>query len=905
MQTLVPMTTVPPCCIEPPPQLRIGVDYRWDPLFFRVPSPRGPRADALRAAPAEREGDVLHVKEQQCTNESGGSTDMKLRLTGGTPRNQARTSSRVRWRRDSNSDNGRGSPRMQRAEGFRGGRVPSCQKKIISPRTAIRSSSPPSSPSLSPATRNRSEGTCPAVSSGRKARPATAGRAMPLHSRSSSVALSSRLTRSAVLRREFNTSDKSDKKPPENLGGTADRTRLNTPRVSADFLDTRMEPKLGAGTFLPWSLLGIAAVPRHSQGHASAFVRCDAPLTPRGTRAAALRMEHVRRKLKLDKVPEDSVARSRRFERTDDLVRAVLGAIDANCYGDGGCVGRRSELPPIPELWEIRMPHKASRIVQKKGEGTALVFSDVPTSATKRNLTVESRDRVPTEETPTGEANGFHTGVDHLGEVCEEVGIASMSTKVGSGSGATVMTGEVEGMQGRNALAEDLDVCHLKTRDEKTEPTILPAPTCSCREAEAMGAFYEEVKMPLLPGVTAGREGTLPPIDVVESLHEWTSDAFSEDTCDTPQSLDREIVEAVMDPPSYWREETLPMVERNAASSSPSEVSAEEDIPLPVNFRGRGEVDAAFTYSPALSIRDGLSSISPLKGDLAERLALVRRHHLLEHAAFQRPKRKPWTPSGTLRKYKTFRRGVCMNTMRIFFHKWTAWTRLLAGTRCRLSDQPTIFTCGGEQTVLERSAAVRERNSTICNEGAKSGGEYVTHRRRTDVVREEPSAERHVEPTRPRLLQKEKSPPPLSQKLLEEACLRQWTAVSGNPNRPMETDKKSICSFTGTSFSSSTSNTKAEVSFSAKPCGAFADDRADWRFTTATPLEFLRPQTPVNCTVQEMERTSSHTPAASLNSGRNLSVDDSKGSIDLEETIPTTKRDFSPLHKIKYLHSAL
>ncbi|EAN84190.1 hypothetical protein TcCL_ESM03081 [Trypanosoma cruzi] len=904
-RTLVPMTTVPPCCVEPTPQLRMGVDYRWDPLFFRVPSPRGPRVDASRAAPAEREGGVLHVKEQQRTNERGGSTDMAPHLTGGTPRNQAITSPRVRWRRESTGDSGRGSPRMLRSEDFRGDRVLPCQKKIISPRTAIRPSSRSSSPWLSPATRNRRERSSPAVSRGRKARPATAGRATPLHSRGSSVALSSRLTRSAVLRREFNTSDKPEKQPPENFWGTADRMRLNTPRVSADFLDTRMEPKWGAGTFLPWSLVGIAAVPRHSQGQASAFARCDAPLTPRGTRAAALRVEHVRRKLNLDKLPAGSAARSRRFERTDDLGKTVLGAMDANCYGNGGGVGRRSELPPIPELWEIRMPHKATRIAQKRKEDTALDFGNGPNSSTNRILTAETQDHLPTEEAPTGETNGFHLGVDHIGGLFEEEGIASISSKVDSGSCATVMTGEVEGMQGWNALAEDHDAFHRKTGDEKIEQAILPAPSGSCRESGTTEGFCEEVKAASLPGVTADREGTLPPIDVVESLHEWTSDAFSEDTCVTPQSLDREIVEAVIDSPSYWREETLPMVERNATCSSPSEVSAEEDIPLPVNPRGRGEMDAPITGLPALSMTGGLSSISPLRRDLAERLALVRRHHLLEHAAFKRPKRTKRTSIGTLSKYKTLRRVVFMNTMRIFFHKWTAWTRVLAGTRSRLADQAALFTCGNEQTVMVPSAAVRERKYTICNESATSGREYVTHRRRTDVVREEPSAERHVKPTRPHLLLKEKSPPPLSQKLLEEACLGQWTAGSGNPSRPMEKDKESICSFTGTSFSSYASNTEAEACFSAGPCGAFADHRADGRSTTATPLEFPRPQTPVNCAVQEMERTSSHTLGASLNSGRNLSMDDSKGSIDIEGAIPSAKRDFSPLYKIKYLHSAL
>ncbi|KAF8290754.1 hypothetical protein TcBrA4_0120910 [Trypanosoma cruzi] len=148
------------------------------------------------------------------------------------------------------------------------------------------------------------------------------------------------------------------------------------------------------------------------------------------------------------------------------------------------------------------MPHKASRIVQKKKEGTTLNFSNGPNSSTKRSLTAETQDHLPTEEAPTVETNGFHLGVDHIGGLCEEEGIASVSSKVDSGSCATVMTGEVEGMQGWNALAEDQDAFHRKTGDEKNEQAILPAPSGSCRESGTTGGFCEEVKTASLPGVT-------------------------------------------------------------------------------------------------------------------------------------------------------------------------------------------------------------------------------------------------------------------------------------------------------------------------------------------------------------------------------------------------------------------
>ncbi|KAF8290747.1 hypothetical protein TcBrA4_0120640 [Trypanosoma cruzi] len=307
---------------------------------------------------------------------------------------------------------------------------------------------------------------------------------------------------------------------------------------------------------------------------------------------------------------------------------------------------------------------------------------------------------------------------------------------------------------------------------------------------------------------------------------------FSEDTCVTPQSLDREIVEAVIDPPSYWREETLPMVERNATCASPSEVSAEEDIPLPVNPRGRGEMDAPITGLPALSMTGGLSSISPLKRDLAERLALVRRHHLLEHAAFKRPKRTKRTSIDTLRKYKTLRRVVFMNTMRSFFHKWTAWTRLLAGTRSRLADQAALFTCGNEQTVLVPSVAVRERNYTICNERATSGREYVTHRRRTDLVREEPSAERHVKPTRSHLLLKEKSPRHCHRNCWRRRALGSGQLAAGTQADRWRRTRNLYAALLARVFPHTLQTQKRMPVFSAKPCGALADHRADWRSTT-------------------------------------------------------------------------
>ncbi|RNF27349.1 uncharacterized protein Tco025E_00419 [Trypanosoma conorhini] len=829
------MATAQAHCLEPPPRLYMGVDYRWDPLFFRIPSPREPAAAASC------------VSHGRGADERGHSPDTAPPSSGGPSRGQVASVPRPLRRQEAGGEGSR-----------------------------------PSSAARSPPTRSRRAGANPAV---------------PPPPRDQSLLRSPRLTRSTILLREFNASGAPSNQPPRSPLELTNQVSAAAPRTSADAGGARLTSRRGDGTVLPSALAVGGAALRHPQDHAWVPARCAAPLTPRGTRAATLRVEQVRRKLNLAKLRSGPAARPQHFERTDAAAGAARVTVEGNRHNSGGGAQRRSEVPPVPTLSELRALHTTKQSPRTKRGNAAWDSSNGINAATKRSWAAKARERLLRSEAAATENGVCHAGACQLSTSCNKEGILLTSTEVGgdSGGGAVVPVDEVEEMPEEDALSEDPDACDASASAGKQEGGVRsPVQSGSCAEEGTAGPCREELQPAAASGDKGDRERTLPPVDMAESLHEWSSDPFSEDAGSTPHNLPAEEVGEVVDTPSYWRAETLPMVEAAAARAAPSEVSAEEDL-SPTITPGGSEAGGV-----AVALAGEFPLPSDTKDGLAERMTWIPRYLLLECAAAQRRQGVLLTPGATLHKYKTLQRGVRAYAMRRFFNKWAAWVRLPAVARCCASvAHPASATRGGGDATPLPFAAPMEPLPTPGGGTGAPDEAHAVHQEGTEAARETPSRGRCATPTQPQVPLRAKGPLPLSRKLLEEV-------VGGSEQRRTTVqDAEPACNSKSSSFAASSLTSWEDDCVSPRPRSARAEDDGDWFATEGTLLESLRPSAPINCDVQEMALLPSGMSSASLKTRSTLSAEDSRGSLDMEEVLPAPRRSASPLHRIKYLHSEL
>ncbi|ESL06015.1 hypothetical protein TRSC58_06317 [Trypanosoma rangeli SC58] len=884
------MAMAPTHCFEPPLRLYIGVDYRWDPLFFRIPSPRGPTAHASRAAPSEGTYGVPHVVDRRSRRESSYSPDMVPRHPGGALRIQATSDPQLQQRQESGGERRRDSPRAGGGGDVRRDCVscgPRPDEGVVPSQTAVTPQPRPAPATCPPPTCKRKEGANPATSRRSKASAAIAGRAVLSHPHDHSLVRSPRLTRSAILRREFNASDAPSKQP---LGSSLDFTN----RVGAAFARTpaevggvRMAPTRGEGAAPPSTLLADGAATRHCQDHAWASTLCAASLTPRGTRAAALRLEHVRRKLNVDHVPRGSVARPHHLERTAVAARAGLVVVDGNRHGNVEGMKWRSEIPPIPKLWELTAPRTANQSMRTKGGDPVWDSSHGLDAAATRGWEAKARGRLLRSKAATKEGGVCRDGVDQLSILCDKEGIVFTSTEMNGGGGGAVMpVDKVEEEPEGNALAGDPDACRLRIRAGNPEWVEPPVQSGSCAEEEVAGPCCEGVKLTPVLSVKDNREHTLSPFDMVVSLHEWSSDPFSEDATATPQSLTAaEVeVEGVVSPPSYWRAETLPMVEANAACAAPSAVSLEECLSPSITPGRRGARDAVAALSRTSAWTDDIPLSSCTKRHVAERMASMPPCLLLEYAAAPRRTKMRLTPSTTLRNYKALQRRVRMKAMRTFFYKWIAWIRLRARMGWASVGQADLSTRSRGHQGHVPSAVLMGPAFTLCDETGAAEELHATQQNGQDVVWETLSKELCVTPTQPHVPLKKKSPPPLSVKLLERVV------GSNEQTRTTVQDMESTYNSNDSRFASSSLASREEDCVSPQSRSAHAEYEGDWTPTEGTLLDSLRSLTPINCDAQGMKLLPSRMSSASVKSRSILSANDSLGSLELEDVIPAPKR---------------
>ncbi|KEG14043.1 hypothetical protein DQ04_00661210 [Trypanosoma grayi] len=894
------MAAAPRYHYEPPPRLYVGVDYRRDPLFFRIPSPRGPVGGMPCESPHQQ-------RLEEGALQSAGATavaeaplpavvhDSPNRTSRGKMAPDCHVQKQQEGAMNSSSD----SPKIPRLE------VPGrdnnnnhgavWQSDLLSPRALNKRTSCHPSASVHNDTRGRKSEAIAAAAQRPRARSAALGSEALSRLLNDGAAHTPRLTRSAILRREFNASHTVNGDSFQSPCGTSSRYYFNVQRISQERRGGNPIHSKGAGVLLEGTsictTIGLEA--GYSSGRVRESPSWDDKSSPREASASAnARVVHTRGRLGGAETASGRVKSSRQFTRTDRATRAPLSAVDRNRQHSRETLKEREGVPPVPELRDIVLRLQRTRGVGVRND-TVQADGAAQSSVTRVGTKTQPDPDILYDQTMEEGREPSDSALDRQNVPPVGEDILSL-TDIVRESDVTVLSDNAEELNDGDAQEDEYNHCCIRGGDNDVDVVASHESQDSAVNPDDAKPPCEGVEVTSDRGASGPREGTVPPVDMVEAVYDFSSDAFSEETDVTPHSLSGEERDVSSPPPSYWREETLPMVEAKAACSSPSELSAEDDMPQVINPGRWSEGRATATGSPdAVASVGTLSSLSGR--ELKERVASIPRFLIVEYAATRkvRPARLP--TSTTLPKYMALRRRVQLDLLGEFFRDWRAWSTRSMTAR-RVGERRTDRLSDGNAVHSACPAAAAQTAAPVGN---------IAPQETQHVVWVDPTEERCATPAGAAApLKEKKSPPPLSSILLERARIQENSCQYGGPNRATGAAHENTDRSESSSFCSTLSTAKGEISGDEDGSPLAGDGGR--RVADVQQCRPPRPSTPVNCTSQGMEGMRSHTSSPSRDVSRESSEEEegeeSKRTVDIGELSPITEEQAAPPHRIKYYH---
>ncbi|ORC84470.1 uncharacterized protein TM35_000441260 [Trypanosoma theileri] len=885
---------------EPPPQLYMGVDYRWDPLFFRIPSPRGPltsrREENHPKLPTTATSLTINTEIQ--TLENGDKSPQRA------SHEKKKSCSRTRKpnQRDKLTEKKSESPSVPNVKPLRRGASSSALERhggVISPRMSSKESPrhPPSSATTGTGIK--------------KGGLSTRKDTLSLH-RNDAPIPSPRLTRSAILRRDFNAREE-----PENKPSVSPR---ETNRLFLDSHRKTLGSQLVKYSFPATSGFSSQRSARTDTalGHSNYRTKLtDTPISPRGTKAADLRAAHALRKLDGLTPASVSVESPRQFVRTERVIRASLSTVDRNLNRNGDHLQRR-DVPPVPEFHNILTRSRESKNMKAKSDVGKKENDKELSNKISVSIVELKQQKKASNQVVIQDSHPVHPVSDQ----------ENSSHKARGSSPVVIPMEDYQSSKNLSTLIEEEKPCISVPIENREEEVSLEnverdhnnGTITSQHDSVEVELKNQKISLPdaevvLDPLSAVVREGTMPPVDLVEAVYSFSSSAFSEESDVTPSSVSIDEGDVLPTPPSYWRAETLPMVEGRPINSLPLDVSAVEDISSCVEK----EKDKEGGCAPRVSLLPPISEV-----ELAEKMSSIPRYILMGNVTPKVVKTARLTTSETIPKYMKLRENVRLHLMKIFFRNWLKWisrlsevgflkTQKVLGTNFS-SSSFSPSTAGGNGNgggviangILppsERSEVVVELTLTP-NESKPPMGAIATEQEISNAEeKKSPTLEGCDTSRQVTLPVREKSPPPLAEQRLEKAYNHQGSSENGVDGQTTVVDKKYSLRGDSSSFRSSSASSREEISAVEQDSSIAVDGNlpeTDW-----LSVDFARPSTPVNYNIQEMESIHSHLSSTSRNSTPTLLEEDSQRTTDIEEIISNHNDHVNPPYRMKYLHCDL
>ncbi|KAH9600926.1 hypothetical protein LSM04_003056 [Trypanosoma melophagium] len=892
------MTSTPRYNFEPPPQLYVGVDYRWDPLYFRIPSPRGPVTSTR-----DENSDQLRVTYTSSTIRSepqrlDDADKSPQRISQGKKFSSSRTrklnqSDKITDKKSESSS----LPNVGLLQRDTTNSEVERKDRIISPRISSKES-PRHPPSSASRTTNI-----------KKSGFTTHRDKLSIHCNDGPIH-SPRLTRSAILRRDFNAPDKAENKP---CVSPRETNRLffdsQCKSLSNRFVTTSSPKTSGFSSQCPTKTDNAL---RHSNYHTKSG---DILISPRGTKATSLRAAHTWSKLDAATLNSVSVASPLPFVRMEWDTKTPLSTVEKNLNRYGDHLRRRGG-PPIPEFQDILPRSREAKNMKTKSdvgkkENDGEVYNTVSVSI------VQLMQQKAFNPVVTQDNQPMHPVSDQPNSSHGVGGISPLSITIEEDQSSTNFL---------NRRKEE-NLCFCSPIENKEEFSLKKVEkdhkngTNSSQDDSMEVEFKKQKDLSLqdakfvLDEISADvREGTIPPVDIVEATCSFSSSAFSEATDVTPCSVSTDEREVLATPPSYWRAETLPMVEPRPTNSLPSEVNAEEAMNSPMET----EKSKQGLCAPTISVLPPISET-----ELAEKISSTPPYILMGNMAPKVVKAARVTTSNTLQKYMKLRQSVRLHTMGVFFRSWLdrlskvgflKTNKVVDTIFFSSSSSPSspsagaarsgggVITCGSS-TPSDKSVVAIELALTP-NESEPPVGTTAAEQQVSNVEEiKTPKPECCYVAAEVTFSVREKSSPPLSKRALEEANSQLLVYENGTHDQTTAVDKKYSLDMESSSFHSSSETSREELS-AVEWDSPLAIDRdppeTDW-----LSVDFTRPTRPINYDIRGIESMHSHRSSASHNSTATVSEEDSKRTTDLEELISNHNDHVNPPHIIKYLHYGL